>query len=113
MTFLRPLLPITSKKAPMKSTPTPWTHTGITTQEITTEFGPSGGIFKHTVTVPPGTSCVKLEGGSDPWVVQDLTCIPDKHSIAYSDADIYGIRIPESQITDIRDVSMPKRGSRP
>lgn len=91
----------------MKSKQTPWTHTGKTTQEITTEFGASGSRFKYTVTVPAGTACRKLDGGSDPWVVADLSFIDDKNganSMLYHDADHYGIRISEAQITDIQPV---------
>lgn len=57
--------------------------------------------MKHTVTVPAGTRCCKLGDGSDPWVVQDLGFIENKRGILYSDADIYGIRIPESEISEI------------
>lgn len=86
----------------MKSTPTPWTHTGVTTEEITTECGP--GRLKASVTVPAGTACRKLEGGTPTWVVADLGFIEDKHSILYHDADHYGIRIPEEKITGITPV---------
>ncbi|WP_425952952.1 hypothetical protein [Ralstonia pseudosolanacearum] len=88
----------------MKSTPTPATHTGKTSQEITTTFGATGSHFKYTVTVPAGTACRKLDGGSEPWVVADLNFIEDKKGILYSDASIYGIRIPEEQITEIKPV---------
>lgn len=88
----------------MKSTQTPWTHTGITSEEITVEFGPTGSNFKYTVTVPAETLCRKLDGGSDPWVVGDLRFIEDKKGILYSDADIYGIRIPQEKIINIKQV---------
>lgn len=89
----------------MKSTQTPWTHIGVTAEEITTEFGPSGRMILHEVTVPQGTACRKLVGGStDTWVVADLRFIEDKRSFMYSDADIYGIRIPEEKITGITPV---------
>jgi hypothetical protein len=81
----------------MKSTPTPHTHIGITTEVISTTVGPSN----YPVTVPAGTKCRKLVGGSDPWVVSDLSFIEDKRGIMYSDADIYGIRIPEDKLSDI------------
>lgn len=81
----------------MRSTQTPWTHTGVTQEEITTVVGPS----KYQVTVPVGTKCRKLDGGSDPWVVADISFICDKRGILYSDANIYGIRIPEEKIADI------------
>lgn len=87
----------------MKSTPTPHTHTGVTAKELTVQFGPSGGM-KYNVTVPAGTPCRKLDGGSDPWVVANLGFIADKHSILYSDADIYGIRIPEVEIANICEI---------
>lgn len=90
----------------MKSTPTPHTHTGQTTEEITTAVGPS----KYSVTVPAGTRCRKLDGGSDPWVVADLSFIADKRGILYSDADIYGIRIPEEKITNIQPKVKPGMG---
>ncbi len=88
----------------MKSTPTPHTHTGITSRELTIQFG-SGGQLQYTVTVPAGTKCKKLDGGSDPWVVQDLSFIDDKKGLLYSDADIYGIRVPEAEIVDVVEVS--------
>ena len=91
----------------MKSTPTPHTHTGVTAKELTVQFGPTGG-FKYTVTVPAGTACKKLDGGSEPWVVQNLGFIADKRSFLYSDADIYGIRIPEVEIADIIEVKGKK-----
>ena len=85
----------------MKSTPTPAPHSGVTTEEITTIVGPG----KYAVTVPAGTRCRKLDGGSDPWVVCDLGFISDKRSILYSDADIYGIRIPDSKIQAIKPLT--------
>lgn len=85
----------------MKSTPTPHTHTGVTTEEIKTTVGPSS----YEVTVPAGTRCIKLEGGGvGSWVVQDLRFIENKNGILYHDADHYGIRIPEAKITDIKPV---------
>lgn len=85
----------------MKSTPTPHVATGVTSEELQVTFGPTGGC-KYDVTVPAGTRCKKLDGGSEPWVVDDLSFIEDKRSIMYSDADIYGIRIPENKLTNIR-----------
>jgi len=90
----------------MKSTPTPHTHTALTSEEITTTFGATGGP-QWTVTVPAGTRCRKIEDGSDPWVVSNLSFIPDKHSLLYWDADHYGIRIPEEKLTDVRAVEKP------
>lgn len=87
----------------MKSTPTPHVATGVTSEEMKVTFGPTGGP-KYEVTVPAGTRCKKLDGGSEPWVVDDLSFIEDKRSIMYSDADIYGIRIPENKLTDIKPV---------
>lgn len=89
----------------MKSTPTPWTHTAVTTEEITTQFGPSGSVFKRTATVPAGTRCHFLENSH--WVVSDLSFIKDKHSIDYHDADHYGISIDPSKLDQIVDVSKP------
>lgn len=87
----------------MKSKPCPTTHTATTTEELTIEFGSSGSRIKHTVTVPKGATCRKLPGGSSPtWVVYDLNFIEDKRSILYSDADIYGIRIPENKLENIQ-----------
>ena len=91
----------------MKSTPTPWTHTGVTAEELTIEFGPTGSSLKHTVTVPAGTACRKLEGGSSSWVVADLNFIAEKKGILYHDADHYGIRIPEAKISGISPVKKP------
>lgn len=88
----------------MKSTPTPHVAVGVTAEELKVTFGPTGG-FKYDLTVPAGTRCKKLDGGSDPWVVDDLSFIEDKRSIMYSDADIYGIRIQEDKITGITEVN--------
>lgn len=85
----------------MKRIESPWTHTGVTAEEITTTCGPG----KYRVTVPAGTTCHKLDEGSDPWVVADLQFIDDKDSLLYGDADTYGIRIPEDKIADIRSVT--------
>lgn len=90
----------------MKSKPTPHTHTAVTSQEITTTFGATGGL-QWPVTVPAGTRCRKLEGGSNPWVVSDLGFIADKGSLLYWDADHYGIRIQEEKLTDIQAVQKP------
>jgi len=40
-------------------------------------FGPSGST-QHTVTGPKGTRCVKLDSGSNPWVVNDFGFISEK-----------------------------------
>lgn len=87
----------------MKSIHTPWTHTGTTKKEMTVKFGATG-CSQYEVAVPAGTLCRKLDGGSDPWVVGNLSFIGDKTSIMYSDADIYGIRIPEADIENITPV---------
>lgn len=88
----------------MKSVSTPHVATGVTVEELKVTFGPTGSHFKYDVTVPAGTRCKKLDGGSNPWVVADISFIEDKRSILYSDADIYGIRVPEDKITDIKSV---------
>ena len=93
----------------MKSTPTPHVATGITVEALSISFGATGS-FQYNVTVPAGTRCKKLDGGSDPWVVDDLSFIEDKRSFMYSDADIYGIRVPEEKITNIQLVN---GGSKP
>lgn len=85
----------------MKSTPTPHVATGITSEELTVTFGATG-CTQYTVTVPAGVRCKKLDGGSNPWVVSNLSFIQDKRSLMYSDADIYGIRIPEEKIVDVQ-----------
>jgi hypothetical protein len=85
----------------MKSVETPWTHTGVTVDEATYKVGPS----KYDITVPGGTACRKLEGGSPTWVVSDLRFIEDKNGLLYSDSDSYGIRVPEANITGIKPVS--------
>jgi len=87
----------------MKSSPTPHVATGVTKEALQLTFGPTGG-FKYDVTVPAGTRCKKLDGGSDPWVVDDLSFIENKRGIMYSDADIYGIRVPEDKIANIEPV---------
>ncbi|MDP2782260.1 hypothetical protein [Devosia sp.] len=89
----------------MKSTETPWTHTGVTEKDQVIEFSPSGSVFKHSIMVPAGTKCRKLEGGSEPWVIDDLSFMPDKKSIAYGDADIYGIPVPEELVVNIEPVA--------
>lgn len=86
----------------MKSVKTPHTHTGKTATELVIEFGASGAKVKNTVTVPQGTRVCLLEGGSPTWVVQDLSFIADRNSIAYHDADHYGIRVPVESIVDIQ-----------
>lgn len=84
---------------------TPYTHTAVTTQEIVAEVGPSG-TPKKQVTVPQGVLCKKLDGGSDPWVVDDLSFL-DPRSIEYHDANHYGIRIDERFLTDITPAHGP------
>lgn len=89
---------------------TPWTHTGVTAGAVTVEFGPTGGT-KYTVTVPAGTACRKLEGGSSPWVVADLGFIDNKRSLLYSDAEHYGIQIPVAQIVGMQPVRASYSGN--
>lgn len=89
----------------MKSTPTPHVATAVTAEELDVKFGPSGSHMKYDVKVPAGTRCRKLDGGSEPWVVADLSFIEDKRSLLYHDADIYGIRIPEDKLTNIQPIS--------
>lgn len=88
----------------MKSTPTPWTHEAVTSEPLRVEFGASGSPLRYSVDVPAGTRCRKLDGGSDPWVVADLSFIEDKRSLLFHDADHYGIRIPEDKLSEIREV---------
>mgnify|MGYP001038508417 CR=1 FL=1 len=75
------------------------THKAVTTEELTIAFGV--GRLKQEVVVPKGTRCHKLDGGSQPWVVDDLGFIADKKSILFHDADHYGIRVPEDKLTNI------------
>lgn len=86
----------------MKSTPTPHTKVGKTTQEIRTEIGK--GHFKYPVVIPTGTRCHFLQDSH--WVVADLSWLPRSDG-AYHDADYYGIVVTEDQLTDVREV--PKR----
>lgn len=86
----------------MESVKTKHTHTGVTVQEVVGVFGASGGA-QYTVVVPAGTRCAKLEGGSAPWVVDDLSFIGNTRSLLYRDADIYGIRVDETDITEIAE----------
>lgn len=79
----------------MKSIATPWTHTAVLRDELRTT------CQGRDVVVPAGTECYKLDGGSVPWVVGDLSFIEDKNSILYHDADHYGIRVPEDALKDI------------
>jgi len=85
----------------MKPKPAPHTHVGETRTELTLEFGP--GKLKSEVTVPAGTRVIKLDGGSAPWVVDDLRFMEDKNSIAYHDAEHYGIHISEAEVTNVRE----------
>lgn len=89
----------------MKSTPTPWTHTAVTAADFQTNSSGAGRVG-YDVTVPAGTLCHKLDGGSATWVVADLSFITDKNSILYHDADHYGIRIPEDRLKDIYPVAV-------
>lgn len=104
----------------MKSVQTPWTKTGVTSQDVTTEVsGPSN--FKEDLVVPAGTR-VHYIGR---WVVQDLTWLAQlmgqrlvdrlkydqadvmrigRNSIPYHDADHYGITVPESVVRGIKEV---------
>ncbi|EMM5100974.1 hypothetical protein ACK249_005157 [Pseudomonas aeruginosa] len=86
----------------MKSQLTSCTHVGETRSELTVEFGASGSKLKYTATVPAGTKVGKREGYADQWIVDDLSFIEDKSSLMYHEADHYGIRIPESEIVNIR-----------
>lgn len=79
----------------MKSIATPWTHTAVLRDELRTT------CKGRDVVVPAGTVCHKLDGGSEPWVVGDLSFIEDKNSILYHDADHYGIVVPENALKDI------------
>ena len=85
-----------------KSRVTPWTHTGILTNELTTT------CEGRPVVVPAGTVCRKLDGGSNPWVVGDLSFIADKESLLYFDADHHGIRVPEEKLQDIYPVGITR-----
>lgn len=85
----------------MKSTPTRHTHTGVVSESFLAKVGPSG----YEMQVPAGVACRKLDGGSEPWVVSDLSCVPGpRNGILYSDADIYGIRVPEHLVCDVLEV---------
>lgn len=90
----------------MKSTPTPHVATGVLAEETEVTFGATGSHLQYTVSVPAGTACRKLDGGSDPWVVQDLSFLDRKAMpLMYHDAYYYGIRVPEEKITDIKVVN--------
>ena len=78
------------------------THTGVLVKDLSVEFGASGRMV-HTVTVPKGTACAKLDGVSTRWVVDDLDFIQDKKGFLYSDADIYGIEVPSAHIVYITE----------
>lgn len=92
-----------------RSTQTPWTHEAVTSEALSIEFGASGSPLRHTVEVPAGTRCRKLDGGSDPWVVADLSFIEDKRSLLFHDADHYGIRVPEDKLESIREIQPARR----
>lgn len=76
---------------------TPHTHIAFTKRDVEATVGPN----KYDILVPAGTLCKRLDAGDSPWVVEDLTFIKDNHSILYHDADHHGIRIPESELTDV------------
>lgn len=84
----------------MKSTPIPYVETAVTTEEFKTTVGASGSPFQYPVTVPAGTRCKKLDGGSNPWAVDDLSFM-DRGDAAYHDADHRGIRVPESLLSNV------------
>lgn len=93
------------KEFSMKSKQTPHTHTGITSTEMTVDFD-MGGRIECQVTVPKGSACKKLDGGSQPWIVASYSFIENKRSILYDDLQNHGLRMPESNITDIKEVKM-------
>ena len=82
----------------------PWcaTHSAHTSEELTLVIRFDDSKFQCSVTVPKGTACRKLDGSSDPWIVFDLSFIQDKRTILYSHAKIYGIRIPEEKLENIK-----------
>ena len=106
----------------MQNIETPWTKTGVTAREITTQVGGPSRL-KRDLTVPAGTS-VHFIGH---WVVGDLRWLATSvgnsliaevpsiglgksaqsvglGSIEYHDADHYGIVIAESDVVGIREV---------
>ena len=126
----------------MKSVQTPWTKTGITATDVTTQVsGPSR--TKADIVVPKGTA-VHFIGH---WVVADLRFFAEQEgatlisafpslgteaakadasagsvqrsvgrgSMAYHDADHYGIAIPEADVTDVKEVTAaaPARHRKP
>lgn len=86
----------------MQSIKTPAKASGVTAKQMNVEFGAAGSRFKYKVKVPAGTRCIKVDDSSLPWLVDDLSFIEDKSSLVYSEADTYGIRLAEKDITDIR-----------
>jgi hypothetical protein len=87
----------------MQSTQAPAKASGVTAKKMNVEFGSSGSHFKHKVTVPAGTRCIKIDDSSMPWVVDDLSFIEDKQSLLFSEADVFGVRFADKDITDIRN----------
>lgn len=71
---------------------------GRTNQDITLTFGSSGGLTKHTVTVPKDTLCIEIEREPENFFVQDLSWIPNTAFMCRHDATHYGIRINRKYI---------------
>lgn len=115
----------------MKSVQTPWTKTGVTATDVTTQVG-GPSPMKSDIVVPKGTA-VHFIGH---WVVADLRFFAEQQgaaliaayptmgsdaskvgrgSMAYHDADHYGIAIPEAAVTDIKEVAAaaPARRRKP
>ena len=105
----------------MTSVRTPHTHTAVTAEEIAVTFKSTAFRFHYDLVVPAGTRCVKLEGGSAPWVIDDLAFISDTKSFLYHDASHHGIPIDENKLTNIAAIgktlghgdAQTQRGTRP
>lgn len=85
----------------MGNVKTPHTKIAVLSEDYPTSVG--AGRPQTAVTVPKGTLCVYIGR----WVVEDLKWLADLHgrsSIAYHDADHYGIAVEEQFLTDIRKV---------
>jgi hypothetical protein len=93
----------------MKSIITKQTAFGVTTEELEVTFGPSGTPTRHTVTVPEGTPCRFHPGGAGVWYVSSTGFLPGDAAsrVLRSDADIYGIPIPQGRIRQIGTHRIP------
>jgi hypothetical protein len=90
----------------MQSIKTAAKATGVTAKKMNVKFSACGSrfSFKYNVAVPAGTRCIKIDESALPWAVDDLDFIEDKTSLVFSEADTYGVRLADKDITDVQSV---------